>query len=138
MGYVRVNTLVTPPPTLFWYYPRKMQEGVGGIKPTEKTLCTRRQPRRGGCVTRRWWLATLVGTRRGYSEKDCCVTQRWWLATLVGTRWGLQRKGLLCHTELMARYARRNLTGITVNRTAVSHSVGGSLRSIELDGDYSE
>ena len=43
-----------------------------------------------------------------YSEKDCCVTSRWWLATLVGTRRGLQRKGLLCHTELVARYARRN------------------------------
>ena len=42
------------------------------------------------------------------SEKDCCVTQRWWLATLVGTRRGLQRKVLLCHTELVARYARRN------------------------------
>ena len=42
------------------------------------------------------------------SERDCCVTQRWWLATLVGIRRGLQRKVLLCHTELMARYARRN------------------------------
>ena len=30
---------------------------------------------------------------------------------------------------LEARYARRNLTGITAKRTAVSHGVGGSLRS---------
>ena len=42
------------------------------------------------------------------SEKDCCVTQRWWLATLVGTRRGLQQKGLLSGTELVACYARRN------------------------------
>ena len=42
------------------------------------------------------------------SKKGCCVTQRWWLATLVGTRRGLQREGLLCTTELVARYARRN------------------------------
>ena len=42
------------------------------------------------------------------SEKDCFVTQRWWLATLVGIRQRLQRKGLQCHTELVARYARGN------------------------------
>ena len=64
-----------------------------------------------------------------YSEKDCCVIQRWWLAMLVGTRRGLQQKGLMCHTALVARYARRNYTGITAKRTAVSHSVGGPLRS---------
>ena len=72
------------------------------------------------------------------SEKDCCVTHRWWLATLEGTRRGLPRKGLLCRTALVTCYARRNLTGITAKRTAVSHRVGGSLRSKELDGDYSE
>ena len=32
-------------------------------------------------------------------------------------------------TTLEARYARWNLTGITAKRTAVSHGVGGSLRS---------
>ena len=63
------------------------------------------------------------------SEKDCCVTQRWWLATLVGTRRGLQQKELLCHTKLVARYARRNYTGTTAKRTAASHKAGGSLRS---------
>ena len=53
-----------------------------------------------------------------HSKKDCCVTQRWWLATLVETRRGSQRKGLLCHTALVAcyarleaRYARKELDG---------------------------
>ena len=38
-------------------------------------------------------------------------------------------KSRLCHTLLVARYACRNWTGIPAKRTAVSHVIGGSLRS---------
>ena len=85
-----------------------MQEGIGGIKPTEETY-VRKDSREEEAVSH-----VVGGSLRSQeldgdnSEKDCCVTQSWWLATLVGTRRGLQRKGLLCHTELVARYARRN------------------------------
>ena len=45
-----------PPPPCFRRWRYKTHRG---------NLCTRRQPRIGGCVTRRWWLASLVGIRRG-------------------------------------------------------------------------
>ena len=66
-----------------------MQEGVGGIKPTEETYV------REDSLNRRLYHTSLVAryARKeldgDYNEKDCCVKQRGWLATLVGTKRGL-------------------------------------------------
>ena len=83
-----------------------MQEGVGGIKHTEETY-VREESREEEAVSH------VVGG----------------LLRSIGTGRGLQRKGLLRHTALVARHARRNKTGIAAKSTAVSHRVGGSLRS---------
>ena len=85
-----------------------MQEGVGGIKPKEE-IYVREDSREEEAVSH-----VVGGSQRSFeldgddSKKDCCVTHHWWLVKLVGTRRTFQRKGLLCHTALMTRYARRN------------------------------
>ena len=106
-----------------------MQEGVGGIKPTEETYVREDSLREEAVSHVVGGSLRSKGTRRGLQRKGLlCHTalvaryartvgsrRRCRLATLVGTEQGLQRKRLLCHTEIVARYARK-----------------------ELDGDYSE
>ena len=69
--YVRVNTLVTPPP--------KMQEGAGGIKPTEKTY-VRDDSRKEEAVSH-----VVGGSLRSF-ELDGDNVDNWYLASGLCSR----------------------------------------------------